>query len=57
MNKTEVGNAHIAKNDKTHNQPVLPSAEINPFTDFILFVPNSSKTLPEVKKNDALASE
>ena len=39
MNKTEVGNAHIARNESTHNQPVVPSAFVIPLTDFILFVP------------------
>ena len=57
MNRTDVGNAQIAKNEMTHNHPVLLSACIIPLTDLILLESNNSKMLPEVKKNEALASE
>ena len=43
MNNTDVGNAHIAKNDITHNHPVALSKLMIDLTDLILFVSNNSK--------------
>ena len=57
MNKSEVGNAQIARNEMSHNQPVLTSTFIKPLTDLIRFESNNSSIFPDVRKNEALAKE
>ena len=57
MNNNDGGNAAIPKNENIHNQPVVLSSFKIPETDLIFFVLYISKTLPEVKKNDALINE